>query len=231
MTSRHIKILIIEDDYATRLLLRMVLEQSNLIVGEAETAQVGIELAINLHPEVIIMDFALPGMNGLEATSALKSISKSFRVLMLTSRDDEHFILSAFNAGVDGYCLKDAQPEQLLSAVDAVSLGAGWLDPLIAEQILHSSSAGGSSSNNKEQLSRESKRMSAEHFLLTSREIQVLDFIVAGLSNQKIADKLELSLQTVKVHVRHILEKLMVSDRTQAAVKALKLGLVKSSED
>lgn len=225
MTRNPINILLIEDDYATRVSLKLILEHRDVIVGEAETAKEGIELAVELKPDVIIVDFALPGMNGLETTSALKTINTNFRVLMLTSRDDENFILSAFNSGVDGYCLKDAKPEQLLSAVDSVSFGTGWLDPLIERQVLNYNSNSG-----KEQSASAIKVMTADDFLLTSREKEVLGFIVAGMSNQQIAHKLGLSVQTVKVHVRHLLEKMMVADRTQAAVKALKLGLVRNSD-
>lgn len=218
MTDERITLLIVDDDYPTRLGLKIVFQANSdfVVVGEAENGEEAITLALTLQPNVIVLDFGLPGMNGAETALALKEAETKSKILMLTTRDDEVSIFAAFSAGVDGYCLKDVPPEQIYSAVQAVSFGAGWLHPQIAKQVLTAGVLNQPVQN----------QVDDDKFLLSSREKEVLQLIVDGLTNHQISDYLGVSYETVKSHVSHIFNKLMVSDRTQAAIKALREGIV-----
>ncbi len=219
-----ITLLIAEDQAITRLGLKMVLNKISAfeIVGEADNGQVAVVQAQRLNPAVVVMDISMPVLNGIEATQSIKTLMPDVKVIILTSRDEDDAIFAALGAGADGYCLKDASPEVLESAIRACSLGASWLDPAIAKRVLQASTV-----NPPKQLA--SSKVKAEKFALSEREREVLQLVVEGMSNQQIADKLFITTFTVKTHMRHIMEKLMVSDRTQAAVKALKDGLVQES--
>ncbi|HEY9732574.1 MAG TPA: response regulator transcription factor [Drouetiella sp.] len=218
MTDPRLSVLIVDDHYATRFGLKIILEHNeDMTISEAETGSEALSLAASLKPDVVVLDFMLPGMSGIDTAIELKKSLPEQRILMLTGRDDEDVIFAALSAGVDGYCLKDSDRNQIVSAVRAVSLGAGWLDPLIAKQILR-------------YMSRlrvtEDETPTPDKVTLSKRENEILELIVNGLSNQEIAKQLQLSTQTIKTHVRRLLEKLMVTDRTQAAVKALRDGLI-----
>lgn len=218
MKDHRLSVLIVDDHYATRLGLKIILEQNeDMVITEAETGSEAISLAAKHKPDVIVLDFMLPGMSGIDTAIELKKNLPDQRILMLTGRDDEDVIFAALSAGVDGYCLKDSDRNQIVSAVRAVSLGAGWLDPLIAKQILRYTSR---------RRAAEDGAPAAERVALSKRENEILELIVNGMSNQEIAKHLQLSTQTIKTHVRRLLEKLMVTDRTQAAVKALRDGLI-----
>jgi|688.fasta_scaffold145457_2 NarL family two-component system response regulator LiaR len=221
MKDHRLSVLIVDDHYATRLGLKIILEQNeDMVITEAETGSEAISLAVKHKPDVIVLDFMLPGMSGIDTAIELKKNLPEQRILMLTGRDDEDVIFAALSAGVDGYCLKDSDRNQIVSAVRAVSLGAGWLDPLIAKQILRYTSR---------RRAAEDETAAADRVTLSKRENEILELIVNGMSNQEIAKHLQLSTQTIKTHVRRLLEKLMVTDRTQAAVKALRDGLVDNS--
>lgn len=224
MSSEPITVLIVDDHYVTRLGLKVILRRSaNItIIGEAESGPDGIEQALSLKPHVVIMDIGLPGMNGIEAAKELKLRSPEIKILIMSTRDDENCILDALSTGADGYCLKDAAEDQIVSAVTSVALGAGWLHPQVSEQVLLNTA-------NPDQVEPSSNATNLR-FPLSAREREVLHLIVEGMSNQEIAQKLGLSSETVKTHVRHMMEKLMVSDRTQAAVKALREGLLSGFE-
>jgi DNA-binding NarL/FixJ family response regulator len=219
-SGEQIRILVVEDHSITRTGLQLVLGRIDgfEVIGEAGTGRDAVELARSLKPDVVLMDIGLPLLDGVEATKLVKQETPGIRVLMLTSHSDETDIFAAFSSGADGYCLKDASTEQLEMAIRSVNAGAAWLDANIAGKVL-------SASTKSARLSGEQKRPLSGPSL-TERESEVLELIVERMTNQEIAGKLVLSTETVKTHVRHIMEKLQVSDRTQAAVTALRHGLV-----
>ncbi len=204
-------IVIVEDHDITRLGLAAALKRLEefAVVGEAGDGQAALEIVQLTRPHVILMDIGLPVMNGLDATRMIKQIDPGARVIMVTSHADEQDIFAAFAAGADGYCVKDTPSDQLVMAIRSVQEGAIWIDPRIASKVLRAHSGAHPADPP-----------------LTGRELDVLRLLVDGLSNHKIAERLCLSVETVRTHVRHITEKLAVSDRTQAAVKALRKGLV-----
>jgi DNA-binding NarL/FixJ family response regulator len=168
------------------------------------------------------MDIRMPRTDGIEATKQIKSDLhlKDTRVLIFTSNDNQNDLFAALGAGADGYCVKDTPAEQLILAIQTVHSGATWLDPQIARLVLSTATA----SQAKERSSVSARP--APPFALSAREMDVLRLLVEGLSNSEMADRLIISIETVKTHMRRIMEKLQVSDRTQAAVKAMRAGLV-----
>ena len=223
-----ITILIVDDDTLSRTGIRHLLSRVSdfEVVGEAENGMVAIDLVSQLHPNVVLMDLTMPIMNGIETAKVLmqKNQCKS-KVVMLTGCDREEDIYAALAAGAHGYCLKDSNAEKLCTAIRSVAVGDIWLDAAIADQFFRGLKS-----------SPLAKRLSPEHSqsikktapTLSTREVEVVALLVHGLSNQEIADKLVIGKETVKTHIRHIMEKLAVTDRTQAAVRALKDGLISS---
>jgi DNA-binding NarL/FixJ family response regulator len=209
--SQKTKVLIVEDHEITRLGLRAALDRvpELSVIGEEEEGQAGVKAAFARRPDVVLMDIGLPVLNGIDATRKIKEEAPEIRVIILTSHDSETDIFAAFAAGADGYCVKDIASDQLVMAIKSVCDGAGWIDPRIANRVLRAQTV----------------QQPADP-PLSQRELEVLKLLVEGLSNQKIADRLFLSVETVRTHVRHITEKMAVSDRTQAAVKAVRQGLV-----
>jgi DNA-binding NarL/FixJ family response regulator len=214
-----ISVVIVEDQEIARVGLKVILEASYgiKVLGVAQDGQEAVATTLELKPNVVLMDIGLPILNGIEATKQIKAESPEQRIIMLTSHDDDRHVFAALSAGADGYCLKEAPSQQLVMAIKAVSEGVAWLDPGIAGRVLRSIGTG-----EKEKEDEKSNPASA----LSSRELDVLRLVVDGSTNQEIADKLVLSVETVKTHMRHIMEKLAVSDRTQAAVKAMREGLI-----
>ena len=176
------------------------------------------------------MDIGLPGLDGIEATKQIKQCI-GVKVILLTSHDSQEEVLAGLSCGADAYCLKDISISQLKNAINSVVDGGVWLDPRIAKTLIevlpNSNVKEITSSNAKELVERRKKAPAADNpFLLSDREFEVLALLVDGLSNQEIASRLFLSTETVKTHMRHLMEKMKVSDRTQAAVKALREGLI-----
>ena len=226
-----ISVLIVDDQEIVRVGLKVVLEKqvpglSNIeVTGVAIDGLDALEKLETLKPDVVVMDIGLPFVDGVETTRKVKSKNENTKVVMLTSHRDDRHIFAALAAGADGYCLKETSGEQLCFAVRSVYEGAAWLDPLIARKLLSasvSSLKALDASGLKEQGTKEGKK---DIESLSSREIDVLRLVTDGLTNQEIAEKLVLSVETIKTHMRHIMEKLRVSDRTQAAVKAMREGL------
>lgn len=211
-----IKVLIVEDQELVRVGLKTVLSQTRglEVVGCARDGKDAIEQARQKKPDVVIMDIGLPFVNGIDATKQIKELREETKVVMLTSHDDEKHVFAALSAGAEGYCLKESSGKLLSSAIFSVSEGAAWLDPGIARMVLESTRDGRPKVN------------SELADVLTKRELEVLKNVVDGKTNQEIADGLYISIETVKTHMRHIMEKLRVTDRTQAAVKAMKEGLI-----
>jgi two-component system NarL family response regulator len=216
-----IKLLLADDHEIVRFGLRTVLDQSQEIeiIGEAGDGVAAVSQSIESVPDVVLMDIRMPKMDGIAATKEIKSKLQNTRVLMFTSNDNQEDMFAALAAGADGYCLKDTPGTQVMAAIQAVHSGATYLDSKIAGLVLRAAMAPGNADT-----SSTLKKMPA--FGLTEREIEVVQALVDGLCNGDIAKRLTICPETVKTHMRHIMEKLQVSDRTQAAVKAMREGLV-----
>ncbi|MGE5656948.1 MAG: response regulator [Actinomycetota bacterium] len=213
--SPPLRILIIEDDPMMQLGLEQVLADSPQleIVGQAEDGYLGLEAALKLKPDLIVMDIGLPRLDGIAATQQIKEKLPSVRVVMLTSHTAETEIIAALSSGADAYCIKGASADRLLAAIAAAAEGATYLDPQIARTVI-------------DHLKPPTPTSSAMLGQLSHREAEVLKLMVEGYSNPEIAAALYLSPNTVKTHVRGIMNKLAVDDRVQAAVVALRAGLV-----
>ncbi len=239
-SDNKIKVLLVEDHALTRMGLKTALKRTDDIdvIGEAANGEEAVERAEALKPDVILMDVGMPIMDGIQAAKKIININPAIRVIMLTQHDNDSDILASLAAGASGYCLKDVEPNRLYTAIRSVNSGDAWLDASIASRVLKYYAVAGStvqeSSDEKTASVQEAatKQTAAESMdrpmveALSARELQVLQLIVDGMSNQQIADKLIISLATAKTHVRNILNKLAVDDRTQAAVHAMRRGLV-----
>lgn len=212
-----ITVLIVEDHEIMRFGLKSVFADvpSIDVIGEGSDGESALLLAAQLDPDVVLMDIGLPGMSGIEATYSLRQRNARTKVIIFTSSDSEAVLFAALAAGADGYCVKSISKDQLIVAIRSVMSGSAWLDPKIAWHLLEATGPNGSTKvfkNPKKPLG------------LSKREVEVLKLISDGFSNQQIADRLQIGLETIKTHVKHIMEKLSVSDRTQAAVKAMQQG-------
>jgi NarL family two-component system response regulator LiaR len=212
-----IKILIADDHAVVRDGTRQILEHEPDmdVVAEAADGNEAIKLAGTSRPDVAIIDIAMPGVDGIEATRQIKSLYPSVAVLILSAYDDDQFVFSLLEAGAAGYLLKSVRGRELIDAVRQVHAGESVLHPAIARKVLN---------RFVPTASKTSGQKPAE--MLSEREIEVLKLATRGFSNQDIADELCLSLRTVQAHLGHIFNKLQVSSRTEAVVRALKEGWV-----
>jgi len=230
----EIRIVIIEDHDLTRMGLKAALQQHPdiAVVGEADNGKQGLALLNRVQPDVAIVDIGLPDIDGVELTRQYKQqgatgdATAATKILMLTMHDTEDAVMAAFAAGADSYSVKDVNIRHLLEAIRLTHAGQVWIDPAIARIVLgqakrmmpaKAAAVGGEGDDYAQVL---------EMSPLTERELEVLELIVAGYSNADIADELYITVGTVKTHVCNILNKLSASDRTQAAVRALRTGLV-----
>ena len=219
--SEKIRILMVEDHKLLRMGLKSILEKypNMLVVGEAETGRIAIEEARRLKPDVILMDIGLPDISGIDATKKIKEFLPNTKVIMLTSHSDKREVIDSILAGANGYMLKNIKSEHMITIIQTIKEGAIWLDPSIAYVIKDKSLFVTPKSTSRSDFK-------ADHANLTEREYEVLKLIVDGRSNADIANELKISEHTAKAHVCNIIQKLVVDDRTQAAVKAIKEGLV-----
>ncbi len=217
-----ISVVIVEDYKLTRVGLKSTLNDYEHInvVGEAENADEGIRIIGKLHPDVVLMDLGLPGMNGLEATIKVKEQLPSTKVIILTSHERGEEVIAALGAGANAYCLKDITPETLSEVIRNVAEGACWVDPAVSDVALNFFPK----PDNVSLL--HSTEVQDARAQLTERELEVLKHLVKGKSNTEIAKELIVSVHTAKAHVCSILQKLCVDDRVQAAVKAIKENII-----
>ncbi len=206
-----IRVLLIDDHAVVREGLRAFLElQEGIeVVGEAADGAEGLAEAERLRPDVVLMDLLMPGLDGVAAMRELRGRLPAARAIVLTSFLDEDRLLPALRAGAAGYLLKNAPPAEVARAVRAAHAGEAVLDPVVAARLV-------------ETLARDDEPLDR----LTPREREVLVLLGRGFPNKQIARELHLSEKTVKTHVGHVLAKLGVADRTQAAVAAVRAGLV-----
>ena len=217
-----ISVIIIEDFKLTRVGLRCALNSNEDInvVAESDNATDGLALIKQHNPDVVLMDLGLAGMNGIEATIKVREMNPNIMIIALTSHDREEEVIAALSAGAMAYCLKDIDPTKLADVIRDVKNGVCWLDPLVARKALDAFPK-------QEALGILSNRNTEEGRVpLTEREFEVLKHLVDGKSNTEIAKELIVSVHTAKAHVCSILQKMCVNDRVQAAVKAVKEGLV-----
>lgn len=227
-------LLIVEDHALTRFGLRTAFETDAKYgkIFEAPNASKAIEIADKSPIDIIIMDLGLPDLNGIEATKIIKQKHSNIAIVILSSHEQEEDVIKSLRAGANAYCTKDVAPEKLIDIVESVIKGAAWFDPKVAKYVLNAATMNESDKveeniNEQKEPSQEkqNKKIKTETSL-TSREKEVLAHIANGLSNAEIAKKLEMSINTVKVHVCNILHKLSVNDRTQAAIKAIKDNII-----
>jgi DNA-binding NarL/FixJ family response regulator len=228
------RLLVVDDHAFMRVAINAILtrDSSLEVVGEAKDGQEAIERCQELHPDLILMDVSMPTMYGLEATRKLKAHSPETSVLILTAHADHSLLMDAVKAGAAGYVLKGDHPDLVLDAVRAVLDGETPLDQGLTMKLLRSIGEKATAQENvrpQTQTSTSGESTTSASSMpnpLTPRETEVLGHIASGKTNRQIAQLLHLSLSTVKRHLERILSKLEASDRTQAAVKAIELGLV-----
>ncbi|MHB8433570.1 MAG: response regulator [Candidatus Tyrphobacter sp.] len=206
------RVAIVEDHALTRAGLRTALTGSATIVGEAADGVAGWELIERERPDVAVIDIGLPGVDGVALTQRVRAALPNTRVVILTMVDLEEEVLAALAAGADAYCLKSGETQRIVEAVRVTAEGGAYFDPGVAHIVLRR--FGGSA------------KPSGTASPLTARETDVLRLVADGIGNAEIAEHLHIGLGTVKGHVRDILEKLAASDRTHAAVVALRRGYI-----
>jgi NarL family two-component system response regulator LiaR len=213
MAADPIRVLVVDDHAVVREGLRAFLElQEGLeVVGEATDGEEALAEAERLRPDVVLMDLVMPRLDGVGAMRALRERVPAARVIVLTSFTEDDKLLPAIRAGAAGYLLKNAQPKEVARAIRAAHAGEALLDPHVAARLVQA-------------LSDPAHGEPAD--ALTPREREVLILIGRGFSNKRIALQLDIAEKTVKAHVSHVLAKLGVTDRTQAAVYAVRAGLV-----
>ncbi len=214
MGERPIRLMIVDDHAVVREGLRafLGLQDDVEIVGEAADGADAVQQALLLRPDVILMDLVMPRVDGLSAMRELRAELPECRVIVLTSFLEDERLLPAIAAGAAGYLLKDAEPSELGRAIRAAHAGEAVIDPTVAARLVRA-------------LSDRSRQPADQSGSLTQREREVLALIARGRSNKRIALELGISEKTVKAHVGHLLAKLGVSDRTQAALLAVQQGL------
>lgn len=212
-----IRILIADDHHVVRRGLVFFLKtQENIeVIGEAKNGEEAIELAVKLRPDLVLMDLSMPVMDGIEATRKIKEKLPTMKIMILTSFSDQNHVIPAIEAGASGYQLKDIEPDELVNAIRQLMIGENQLHPKATSQLLNHLA----SKNEQKQLLED----------LTRREFEVLQEIASGKSNKEIASSLFITEKTVKTHVSNILAKLELADRTQAALFAVRNGIIKNS--
>jgi DNA-binding NarL/FixJ family response regulator len=209
------RIIICDDQAIVRdgLELLLKLEKDMDVIGLAQDGAQAVELAAQKSPDLVLMDLKMPGMNGVEATRRIRAQNPKTRVLVLTTFDDDEWVFDAIRAGASGYLLKDTPREKVIEALRGTMTGKTYVDPLVAGKLM------------EQVASKQEQPSKLVTEKLTGREVDVLRLIARGLSNAEIAEKLLLSEGTIRNHVSAIFTKLDVSDRTQAAILAIRHGL------
>ncbi|MGB3294209.1 MAG: response regulator transcription factor [Phormidesmis sp.] len=233
--EEEISVALVEDHDLTRMGLRAAFRQAGLrFLGEADNGVKGLTLIEEMRPNVAVVDVGLPDIDGIEMIQRFRKENpdSKTRILMLTMHDSEKAVLAAFAAGADSYCTKEIETKDLVTAIRETNAGNSWIDPSIASLVLSQVKPAVAVGENFNSRTVEIRAVEPEYeqiidaYPLTSRELEILECIVSGCSNAQIAEKLFVTVGTVKTHVRNILNKLGASDRTQAAVRALRSGLI-----
>ena len=211
------RVQLVDDHDLFRTGLRTLLEEQGvLVVGEADTGTEALRQVREVAPDVVVMDINMPGISGVEATRQISMIAPLTRVLVLTISDQDGDVMDAILAGACGYLLKDASIQQLMQGIRAAAVGESLVSPTIATKVLQRVRASGTGQREAETI----------HSELSDREIEVLKLIANGKDNAQIAGELHISPKTVKNHISNILMKLQIENRIQAAVFAVRSGIV-----
>ncbi len=213
--EKRIAVLIVDDHQMVRQGLRTFLELQDdiAIVGEAAEGMAAVEMVRRLHPDVVLMDLVMPGLDGISATRRCLESSPNTRVIALTSFSEDDKVFPAIQAGASSYLLKDVSPDDLAQAIRDVHRGEPRLHPKIARKLM-------------EQVARQAEPVPGNPAeALTEREREVVRLVAKGCSNHEIAEQLVISNKTVKTHIGNILNKLNLQDRTQLAIYAIRHGL------
>lgn len=213
---RKLRILLVDDHAVVLAGIRSLLEgEADMeVVGEARSGEEAVDKATQLQPELVLMDIAMPGMNGIEATRRIKTALPETNVLILTMHDDEQFFFPALRAGASGYVVKEAEPRELLNAIQTVGRGHVFLSSPAAKAVL------------QEFMTTRDGAEEEQYNLLTAREKEVLQLAAAGGTNRQIAGALFLSTRTVEKHRQSMMRKLGLSTREQLTKYALRKGLI-----
>jgi two-component system, NarL family, response regulator NreC len=211
-----IRILLVDDHAVVRMGLTMLLNSNPemQVIGEASEGNEGIKKAMKLKPDVVVMDLSMPhGKDGLSATSELKKLMPEVNILILTMHDDEEYLFRAIQAGASGCILKSAPHDELISAIESVSLGNAYLHPAATKRLM-------------EEYLGSIKDSHDTYHLLSDREREVLTLVAKGYANKEIAEQLVISVKTVETHKGNLMEKLQMKTRPELVEYAVKKGLL-----
>lgn len=213
-TKDRINLLIVEDHALTLFGLKTVLKTKEYIknIFEAQNATKALSIIEKNKIDIAIIDIGLPDINGIELTQQIKNISSNTKIIILTSHNKREEVISSFKNGANAYCSKEIDTNILSEVIEHIRYGAMWIDPSIAEIISDSISEKNSLNN-----------QTIEYYNFTNREKEIVKLLINGYDNAQMSEKLAVSLHTIKAHICNILQKLNVKDRTQAAIKILKM--------
>ena len=216
----NIKVVLADDHTIVRKGLSSLLEGEECIevIGEAEDGREAIKLVEKLRPDIVVMDIAMPGLNGLEATRRLKRLYPEIKVLILSMYANEEYVFQTLQAGAQGYLVKKAAPSELVSAIKAISQGNSFLSPSISRTVID------------EYIRRADKISKRDDAFqnLTARETEVLQLIAEGLKNREIAELLFISIKTVETHRAHVMDKLGIHSTAELTQYAISKGIISS---
>lgn len=220
MDKGIIKVFLAEDHVVVREGLREFIskEEDMAVIGEAGDGRETVQLVEDLRPDIVLMDIAMPSLNGIEAIQQIKEKFDDICIIVLTAYDNPEFILAAIKYGAAGYLLKNARSKEVINAIRAAHEGDAVLHPAIAQKVFA-------------QLQIEEKSQPAKTEFLSHRELEVLRLAENGLGNKQIATELSIGIRTIQTHWRNIFNKLGVSSRTEAIIKCLKTGWLSIEED
>ena len=222
MTDTPCRVLLIDDHEMSRRGLEAMLSTADWIevVGEADGCEPGLVQIERLRPDIVLLDIRMPGLDGLQCLEEIKKLEHPVAVVIVTLYNDRRYVLEAIRRGAAGYVLKEASTSEILSTIAAVADGQLAVEPGLLREALMAPP--------EEPPAAETARARAESFALTPRELDVLRLLADGMTNKEIGGQLSIAEDTVKKHVQNIIWKLRAADRTQAAIMALKLGLLES---
>jgi DNA-binding NarL/FixJ family response regulator len=220
--NEHTRVLLIDDHEMARRGLRAMLSAADWIevAGEGDSCEAGLKLAEELQPDMVLLDIRMPGLDGLACLEKLKARQPRIAVVIVTLYDDRRYVLEAIRRGAAGYLLKDASTAEVIQTLHNVANGQLAVEPQLLREALATRDAAPPAG--------ESARQRAEQYALTPREHDVLLLVAEGMTNKEIGGRLSITEDTVKKHVQNIIWKLRAADRTQAAIMALKLGLLET---
>ncbi len=213
----HIRILIVDDHAIVREGLKALLELESDVeyVNESASGMDAVEMIETSKYDVVLMDLKMPGISGIEATRLIKHRCPEIKVILLTNYDDEEFVMQSIKIGADGYVLKDVKKNDLMNIIRNILQGKSYMDPCVTSNVIR---------RVRENMFRSGKY--EERPDLSQRELQILECVIKGMSNKEISDMVNLSLDTIKTHLKNVYRKLNVSSRSQAIQLAIKENII-----